>query len=220
MPLPACGSSARIMSKPASFPFLIRRLRRHGTTSQSRGLAGCGLSVATPGPPPRGVAPGGWQRSFLRCRNSAELWWMALDSPADPANNGFDRKEIVAREAAWRLVEDLRSSDPACARVYLVSGQTCRRSACAESRHPLTCTSVSERDVVTGAVPDNTVALGGWPIGGDGARGTAGMRGSWRRGGTREDPVVGYARCPGPADNVFVAGRLAGADGGPTGRPA
>ena len=190
--------------QPASFPL---RIGGFGTERPVNRVAFQAAAIRYNAAAPALVAraDGG---VVIEVPNSPELWWMALDFPADPCDEmDFSRKEIVAREAAWRLVEDLRSSDPACAHVYLVSSGP--QIGVRESRHPLTCTSVSERDVVTGAVPDDTVALGGWPIEIHHAP------------GRQEYVAVGGAgyfgiplsalRVP-EADNVFVAGRLAGAD--------
>jgi FAD dependent oxidoreductase len=144
----------------------------------------------------------------LRMPHSPELWWMALDFPVDPVSaSDFSQKEVAARDAAWLLVEGLTKSGPGYAAAYLVS--TGPQIGIRESRHPTTRLTISEAHILAGYCPDNTVALGGWPIEihhAPGVQEYVGVGGE------------GYFGIPDTSlrtleiDNVFVAGRLIGAD--------
>lgn len=145
---------------------------------------------------------------MLRMPHSPELWWMALDFPVDPASaSDFSQKEIAARDAAWRLVEDLTNSGPGYATAYLVS--TGPQIGIRESRHPTTRLAISEAHVLEGFCPENTVALGGWPIE---IHHAPGVQEYVAIGGDGYFGIPDTSLRTLEVDNVFVAGRLIGAD--------
>jgi hypothetical protein len=145
---------------------------------------------------------------LLEMPHSPELWWMALDFPADPCDaTDFSRKEMSARDAAWRLVEDLKLSSEACASAYLVSSGP--QIGVRESRHPSTRGTVTEADVIGGHRPNETVALGGWPIE---IHHAPGVQEYVALGGDGYFGIPDSSLRAVDVDNVLVAGRLVGAD--------
>lgn len=112
-----------------------------------------------------------------------DLWWLAIDVET----NGLDTADLSqaerdGRELAWSAVQSLRSI-PGFQTASVAS--TGPKIGIRETRHPRTVARLSDSVLVQGLRPEDTIALGGWPmeilhgpgkaeyrrIGGDGAYG-------------------------------------------------
>ncbi|QRM33172.1 FAD-dependent oxidoreductase [Microvirga sp. VF16] len=144
----------------------------------------------------------------LRVPGTSEIWWMALDLDTDPcAGEAFSLDEIKSRDAAWRLVDILKTTDSAFRHCYLATSGP--QIGVRESRHPETITRITSQHIIQAVLPNDTIGLGGWPME---IHHAPGIQEYISVGGE------GYFGVPFSAlqipnlRNVLVAGRLIGAD--------
>lgn len=144
----------------------------------------------------------------LEIPGSSEIWWMALDLDANPTDVvGFGQMEIAARDASWRLVCALRKAGRAFGDAYVAS--TGPRIGVRESRRPSTLRRIKVEEIVTGAMPDDTIALGGWPME---IHHSPGVQEYIKVGGNGFFGIPVDALRAAEISNLLVAGRLIGAD--------
>lgn len=191
-------------SQPASLPIRVGGIQTGWQERRSAFQAASDIYNAQD-PQIRARGNGG---VVLEIPGSSEIWWMTLDLEADPTDAiGFGQKEIAAREAAWRLVCALKSTGPAFRNAYVAS--TGPQIGVRESRRPATVRRILAEEIVAGAIPEDTIALGGWPME---IHHAPGVQEYIRVGG---DGFFGIPldalRVAGVA-NLLVAGRLIGAD--------
>ena len=153
---PAHGDGKRL--QPASFPVRISGVD-----------AGVALDKAA-----RARAVAGMERRHGRAElradggimttlpGTAELWWLAIEA----ATNGLDAHDLAAaerdaRELAWMAVQQLRLIE-GFERASLSS--TGPKIGIRESRHARSVEPLSDANLADGLIPDDTIALGGWPM--------------------------------------------------------
>ncbi|MDN5925890.1 MAG: FAD-dependent oxidoreductase [Hyphomicrobiales bacterium] len=144
----------------------------------------------------------------LEIPSSSEVWWMALDLDADPTDAvSFGRTEVAARDASWRLVCALRKAGGAFGDAYVAL--TGPRIGVRESRRPVTVRQIQAEEIVTGAIPDGAIALGGWPME---IHYSPGVQEYIAVGGKGFFGIPMDALRVAGISNLLVAGRLIGAD--------
>ncbi|WP_425073428.1 FAD-dependent oxidoreductase [Sagittula sp. S175] len=160
---------------------------------------------------------------------SADLWWLSIDV----VTNGLDGTDLAqaeadGRAAAWHATRALRAGLTGFENAYVVA--TGPKIGIRETRHVATRTPLLQSSLAQAIRPDDTVALGAWPmeihhgpghteyraIGGDGVYGislgalsVAGLDNLWLGGRTLGADAAAYAsaRVMGTA---FATGQAAG----------
>lgn len=100
---------------------------------------------------------------FAPIPNSADIWWMIIDYPADGATSAtLSAAERYARAAAQDYVVVLRNSQPACRNALLV--QTGPQVGIRESWHVDTEDRITEDDLLAGRTRADGVARAAWPM--------------------------------------------------------
>lgn len=190
--------------QPASFPIRVGGVAA-GWQDHRSAFQAASQSYNAQDPLIRARGNGG---VVLDIPDSSEIWWMTLDLEADPTDAvGFGQKEIAARDAAWRLVSALKRAGPAFHNAHVAS--TGPQIGVRESRRPTTVRQIMAEEIIAGAMPEDTIALGGWP-----------MEIHHAPGVQEYIPVGGEGFFGIPLDalrvaglaNLLVAGRLIGAD--------
>ncbi|MGY5795011.1 FAD-dependent oxidoreductase len=190
--------------QPASFPIRLGGVRSDWALDRSLfKTAIAKYNAASPAIAAR--ENGGVQ---LRIPGSCEIWWMALDLETDPCDVGdFSLAEMKSRECGWHLVECLKETDSTTFKDCYVAS-TGPQIGIRESRRPRTLAKVAARDILEAFVPDDTVALGGWPME---IHHAPGVQEYIPVGGAGYFGIpIGAIRTP--IENLLVAGRLTGAD--------
>lgn len=160
---------------------------------------------------------------------STDLWWLSIDVET----NGLDGSDLAqaerdGREAAWNGVAALRAGLPGFEHAYVLA--TGPKIGIRETRHVSTRAPLTEVTLANARRPEDTVALGAWPmeihhgpgrteyreIGGDGVYGiglgalqASGLANLWLAGRTlgAEPAAYASARVMGTA---FATGHAAG----------
>ncbi|WP_066614835.1 FAD-dependent oxidoreductase [Bosea sp. PAMC 26642] len=195
---------AILRMQPASLPVRVGGVDRDWQTSRDAFRTACGFYNAQD-PLIRARDNGG---VVLDIPGSTEVWWMALDFETDPTDAvGIGQSEIAAREASWHLVSALRHVGGPFRNAYVAS--TGPQIGIRESRRPTTVGRVAAEEIVAGSVPDDTVALGGWPME---IHHSPGVQEYIHVGGKGFFGIALDALRVAGIANLLVAGRLIGAD--------
>lgn len=145
---------------------------------------------------------------YTRIPGTGDMWWMIIDlALRDLSSGSFTWAEQRAREMAHDYVAMLRAYVPGFERCFLA--QSGPQIGIRESRHPATRYEMTAHDLASGRQRPDSVARAAWPAE---LHGEAGKPVYHSVGGP------GYASIPLDSlrvrglDNLFVAGRVIGAD--------
>lgn len=145
---------------------------------------------------------------YTRVPGTGDMWWMIIDLPLHDLSSGsFTWAEQQARAMAHEYVEMLRTHVPGFETCHLA--QSGPQIGVRESRHPVSRYDMTAQDLATGRQRPDSVARAAWP---SETHGEAGKPIYRSVGGP------GYASVPLDClrvrglDNLFLAGRVIGAD--------
>jgi FAD dependent oxidoreductase len=145
---------------------------------------------------------------FIRLPRSNEIWWLVVDvETAGLSGPDLTRSELLGRERAWAYVESMRKHMPGFASAYVIG--TGPQLGIRESRHPKTRAIVTLGDARDGRMRDDGVALAGWPMENHHEPGKPVYKSI---GGSGVFHVPLRALQAETINNLWVAGRIAGAD--------
>ncbi|MEY8799985.1 FAD-dependent oxidoreductase [Leisingera sp. XS_AS12] len=145
---------------------------------------------------------------YTRIPGTGDMWWMIIDlALPDLTSASFTRAERCAREMANDYVQMLRDHVPGFEHCFLA--QSGPQIGIRESRHPATRYEMTAEDLACGRQRSDSIARAAWPAE---LHGEAGKPVYHPVGGH------GYASVPLDSlrarglDNLFVSGRVIGAD--------